>query len=87
MFTKWISIIVCLSWPTFFVMSGCTMYVCVHTYALYFFQTIYLSASVGSTAKQQLPLKNAGNIGVHLKVKVGWLLPLEIMSSVTLVLY
>ncbi|KFO83616.1 Centrosomal protein of 192 kDa, partial [Buceros rhinoceros silvestris] len=32
-------------------------------------QTIYLSTSVGSTAKQQLPLKNAGNIGVHLKVK------------------
>ncbi|KAM9303176.1 centrosomal protein of 192 kDa [Morus bassanus] len=32
-------------------------------------QTIYLSASVGSTAKQQLPLKNAGNIGVYLKVK------------------
>ncbi|XP_054670159.1 centrosomal protein of 192 kDa [Grus americana] len=32
-------------------------------------QTIYLSTSVGSTAKQQLPLKNAGNIGVYLKVK------------------
>ncbi|NXK53938.1 CE192 protein, partial [Chauna torquata] len=32
-------------------------------------QTIHLSASVGSTAKQQLPLKNAGNIGVYLKVK------------------
>nr|XP_009937233.1 PREDICTED: LOW QUALITY PROTEIN: centrosomal protein of 192 kDa [Opisthocomus hoazin] len=32
-------------------------------------QTIYLSTSVGSTAKQQLPLKNAGNIGVRLKVK------------------
>uniref|UniRef100_A0A669P9E3 Centrosomal protein 192 n=1 Tax=Phasianus colchicus TaxID=9054 RepID=A0A669P9E3_PHACC len=34
-------------------------------------QTIHLSASVGSTAKQQLPLKNAGNIGVNLKLKVG----------------
>uniref|UniRef100_A0A663LUI3 Centrosomal protein 192 n=1 Tax=Athene cunicularia TaxID=194338 RepID=A0A663LUI3_ATHCN len=34
-------------------------------------QKIYLSTSVGSTAKQQLPLKNAGNIGVYLKVKVG----------------
>uniref|UniRef100_A0A8C4UAM3 Centrosomal protein 192 n=1 Tax=Falco tinnunculus TaxID=100819 RepID=A0A8C4UAM3_FALTI len=33
-------------------------------------QTIHLSTSVGSTAKQQLPLKNAGNIGVYLKVKV-----------------
>uniref|UniRef100_A0A8C0BSH0 Centrosomal protein 192 n=1 Tax=Buteo japonicus TaxID=224669 RepID=A0A8C0BSH0_9AVES len=33
-------------------------------------QRIHLSASVGSTAKQQLPLKNAGNIGVYLKVKV-----------------
>ncbi|XP_069634681.1 centrosomal protein of 192 kDa [Haliaeetus albicilla] len=32
-------------------------------------QRIHLSASVGSTAKQQLPLKNAGNIGVYLKVK------------------
>ncbi|KAM9024220.1 centrosomal protein of 192 kDa isoform 1-T2 [Ara ararauna] len=32
-------------------------------------QTIRLSASVGSTAKQQLPLKNAGNIDVYLKVK------------------
>ncbi|XP_050747670.1 centrosomal protein of 192 kDa isoform X2 [Gymnogyps californianus] len=32
-------------------------------------QTIYLCTSVGSTAKQQLPLKNAGNIGVYLKVK------------------
>ncbi|XP_010080899.1 PREDICTED: centrosomal protein of 192 kDa, partial [Pterocles gutturalis] len=32
-------------------------------------QTICLSTSVGSTAKQQLPLKNAGNIGVYLKVK------------------
>ncbi|KFU96622.1 Centrosomal protein of 192 kDa, partial [Chaetura pelagica] len=32
-------------------------------------QTIYFSTSVGSTAKQQLPLKNAGNIGVNLKVK------------------
>ncbi|NWH62393.1 CE192 protein, partial [Geococcyx californianus] len=32
-------------------------------------QTIYMSTSVGSTAKQQLPLKNAGNIGVHLKIK------------------
>uniref|UniRef100_A0A8D0FP56 Centrosomal protein 192 n=1 Tax=Strix occidentalis caurina TaxID=311401 RepID=A0A8D0FP56_STROC len=33
-------------------------------------QKIYLSANVGSRAKQQLPLKNAGNIGVYLKVKV-----------------
>ncbi|NWU09012.1 CE192 protein, partial [Cephalopterus ornatus] len=32
-------------------------------------QKIHLSASVGSTAKQQLPLKNAGNISVYLKVK------------------
>uniref|UniRef100_A0A672U2P5 MSP domain-containing protein n=1 Tax=Strigops habroptila TaxID=2489341 RepID=A0A672U2P5_STRHB len=32
-------------------------------------QTIHLSTSVGSTAKQQLPLKNAGNIDVYLKVK------------------
>ncbi|XP_069709348.1 centrosomal protein of 192 kDa [Phaenicophaeus curvirostris] len=32
-------------------------------------QTIYMSTSVGSTAKQQLPLKNAGNIDVHLKIK------------------
>ncbi|XP_021243334.1 centrosomal protein of 192 kDa isoform X2 [Numida meleagris] len=32
-------------------------------------QTMHLSASVGSTAKQQLPLKNAGNIGVNLKLK------------------
>uniref|UniRef100_A0A8C2T8Z7 Centrosomal protein 192 n=1 Tax=Coturnix japonica TaxID=93934 RepID=A0A8C2T8Z7_COTJA len=33
-------------------------------------QTIHLSAGVDSTAKQQLPLKNAGNIGVNLKLKV-----------------
>ncbi|XP_019380490.1 PREDICTED: centrosomal protein of 192 kDa isoform X2 [Gavialis gangeticus] len=32
-------------------------------------QTICLSASVGSSAKQQLPLKNAGNIEVCLKIK------------------
>ncbi|XP_068788214.1 centrosomal protein of 192 kDa isoform X2 [Struthio camelus] len=32
-------------------------------------QTICLSASMGSSSKQQLPLKNAGNIGVYLKVK------------------
>ncbi|XP_062424097.1 centrosomal protein of 192 kDa [Rhea pennata] len=32
-------------------------------------QTICLSASVGSSSKQQLPLKNAGNISVCLKVK------------------
>ncbi|XP_051628521.1 centrosomal protein of 192 kDa [Manacus candei] len=32
-------------------------------------QKIHLSTSVGSTAKQQLPLKNAGNISVYLKVK------------------
>lgn len=64
------------------------MYIYVHTHTLlYFFQRIHLSASVGSTAKQQLPLKNAGNIGVYLKVKVGWLVPLEIMSFVPLMLY
>ncbi|XP_064363242.1 centrosomal protein of 192 kDa isoform X2 [Dromaius novaehollandiae] len=33
-------------------------------------QTICLSASLGSSSKQQLPLKNAGNIGVYLKVKI-----------------
>ncbi|XP_014793902.1 PREDICTED: centrosomal protein of 192 kDa [Calidris pugnax] len=33
-------------------------------------QTIYLFTSVGSTAKQQLPLKNAGNINVCLEVKM-----------------
>ncbi|KAM6281298.1 centrosomal protein of 192 kDa [Porphyrio hochstetteri] len=33
-------------------------------------QTMYLSTNVGSTAKQQLPLKNAGNIGVYLKAKI-----------------
>ncbi|XP_074843586.1 centrosomal protein of 192 kDa [Carettochelys insculpta] len=33
-------------------------------------QTMYLSASVGSSAKQQLPLKNAGNIEVSLKIKL-----------------
>ncbi|XP_072184178.1 centrosomal protein of 192 kDa [Excalfactoria chinensis] len=33
-------------------------------------QTIHLSAGVGSTAEQQLPLKNAGNIGVNLKLKI-----------------
>uniref|UniRef100_A0A8C3J8U6 Abnormal spindle-like microcephaly-associated protein ASH domain-containing protein n=1 Tax=Calidris pygmaea TaxID=425635 RepID=A0A8C3J8U6_9CHAR len=33
-------------------------------------QTLYLSTSVGSTAKQQLPLKNAGNISVCLEVKI-----------------
>ncbi|KAK2514309.1 Cep192 [Columba livia] len=32
-------------------------------------QTIHLSTSVSSTARQQLPLKNAGNIGVYLKIK------------------
>ncbi|XP_056339603.1 centrosomal protein of 192 kDa isoform X2 [Oenanthe melanoleuca] len=32
-------------------------------------QKIHLSTSVGSTVKQQLPLENAGNISVHLKVK------------------
>nr|XP_013797922.1 PREDICTED: centrosomal protein of 192 kDa [Apteryx mantelli mantelli] len=32
-------------------------------------QTICLSASVGSSSKRQLPLKNAGNIGVYLKIK------------------
>ncbi|XP_071410367.1 centrosomal protein of 192 kDa [Pithys albifrons albifrons] len=32
-------------------------------------QKIHLSTTVGSTAKQQLPLKNAGNISVYLKVK------------------
>ncbi|XP_064006338.1 centrosomal protein of 192 kDa isoform X2 [Pogoniulus pusillus] len=33
-------------------------------------QAMCLSARVGSTAKQRLPLKNAGNIGVHLKIKI-----------------
>ncbi|XP_054020395.1 centrosomal protein of 192 kDa [Dryobates pubescens] len=33
-------------------------------------KTMHLSARVGSGAKQQLPLKNAGNIGVHLKIKI-----------------
>ncbi|XP_030408561.1 centrosomal protein of 192 kDa isoform X7 [Gopherus evgoodei] len=32
-------------------------------------QAMCLSASVGSSAKQQLPLKNAGNIEVYLKIK------------------
>ncbi|XP_014726355.1 PREDICTED: centrosomal protein of 192 kDa isoform X1 [Sturnus vulgaris] len=32
-------------------------------------EKIHLSTSVGSTVKQQLPLENAGNISVHLKVK------------------
>uniref|UniRef100_H0ZGT2 Centrosomal protein 192 n=1 Tax=Taeniopygia guttata TaxID=59729 RepID=H0ZGT2_TAEGU len=32
-------------------------------------EKIHLSTSVGSTVKQQLPLVNAGNISVHLKVK------------------
>ncbi|XP_057253401.1 centrosomal protein of 192 kDa [Pezoporus wallicus] len=32
-------------------------------------QIIRLSTSMGSTAKQQLPLKNAGNIDVYLKIK------------------
>ncbi|XP_012820826.2 centrosomal protein of 192 kDa isoform X4 [Xenopus tropicalis] len=32
-------------------------------------QTIQLFSSVGSTAKQLLPLKNAGNIAVHLKIR------------------
>ncbi|XP_010186384.1 PREDICTED: centrosomal protein of 192 kDa-like, partial [Mesitornis unicolor] len=32
-------------------------------------QKMKLCTSVGSTSKQQLPLKNAGNIGVYLKVK------------------
>uniref|UniRef100_A0A8C3SWP5 Centrosomal protein 192 n=1 Tax=Chelydra serpentina TaxID=8475 RepID=A0A8C3SWP5_CHESE len=32
-------------------------------------QAICLSASMGSSAKQQLPLKNAGNIEVYLKIK------------------
>lgn len=66
------------------------LFMCVYTYIhihFSFFQTIHLSTTVGSTAKQQLPLKNAGNIGVHLKVKVGWLLHLEIMYFVPLMLY
>lgn len=46
---------------------------------------MHLSARVGSGAKQQLPLKNAGNIGVHLKIKVCWLLSLEV-CAVTVVL-
>ncbi|XP_043364073.1 centrosomal protein of 192 kDa isoform X2 [Dermochelys coriacea] len=33
-------------------------------------QAMCLSASVGSSAKQQLPLKNAGNIEVYLKIKI-----------------
>uniref|UniRef100_A0A8C5X2I2 Centrosomal protein 192 n=1 Tax=Malurus cyaneus samueli TaxID=2593467 RepID=A0A8C5X2I2_9PASS len=33
-------------------------------------QKIHLSTTVGSTVKQQLPLKNAGNIRVYLKAKV-----------------
>ncbi|KAM4704993.1 centrosomal protein of 192 kDa [Rhinophrynus dorsalis] len=32
-------------------------------------QTIHLFCDVGSTSKQLLPLKNAGNISVHLKIK------------------
>ncbi|KAG8571321.1 hypothetical protein GDO81_011594 [Engystomops pustulosus] len=32
-------------------------------------QTIHLKCSAGSSTKQQLPLKNAGNIAAHLKVK------------------
>ncbi|XP_067402161.1 centrosomal protein of 192 kDa [Emydura macquarii macquarii] len=32
-------------------------------------QTMCLSASVGSSAKQKLPLKNAGNIEIYLKIK------------------
>uniref|UniRef100_A0A8C8RB64 Centrosomal protein 192 n=1 Tax=Pelusios castaneus TaxID=367368 RepID=A0A8C8RB64_9SAUR len=32
-------------------------------------QTIRLSASLGSSAKQKLPLKNAGNIEIYLKIK------------------
>ncbi|KFO97386.1 Centrosomal protein of 192 kDa, partial [Calypte anna] len=35
-------------------------------------QIISLYTSVGSTAKQQLPLKNAGNISVYLKVKASY---------------
>ncbi|XP_058661219.1 centrosomal protein of 192 kDa [Ammospiza caudacuta] len=33
-------------------------------------EKIHLSASVGSTVKQQLPLVNSGNISVHLKVQI-----------------
>uniref|UniRef100_K7F848 Centrosomal protein 192 n=1 Tax=Pelodiscus sinensis TaxID=13735 RepID=K7F848_PELSI len=33
-------------------------------------QTMCLSASVGSSDQQQLPLKNAGNIEVYLKIKI-----------------
>ncbi|XP_063779487.1 centrosomal protein of 192 kDa isoform X2 [Pseudophryne corroboree] len=32
-------------------------------------QTIHFNCSVGSSAKQLLPLKNAGNIATHLKIK------------------
>ncbi|XP_072854876.2 centrosomal protein of 192 kDa isoform X1 [Pogona vitticeps] len=33
-------------------------------------QTLYMSANMGSSTKQQLPLKNAGNITVNLKIMI-----------------
>lgn len=33
-------------------------------------QTVYLQSHLGQPAKQTLPLKNAGNIDVHLRLKV-----------------
>ncbi|KAM9308329.1 centrosomal protein of 192 kDa [Gastrophryne carolinensis] len=42
---------------------------CVRIHAPKDLQTMHLTCSAGSTAKQMLPLKNAGNIAAHLKVK------------------
>lgn len=67
-------------------MFGFIIYVYIQTYTYLFLQKIHLSTSVGSTVKQQLPLVNAGNISVHLKVKVGWLFPLEIIIFVLFIL-
>uniref|UniRef100_W5MTK4 Centrosomal protein 192 n=1 Tax=Lepisosteus oculatus TaxID=7918 RepID=W5MTK4_LEPOC len=36
---------------------------------IYFLQTVHLLAAFGKTVQQTLPLKNAGNINVHLKIK------------------
>lgn len=69
-------------------MFGFIMYVYIYKHTLtLFLQKIHLSASVGSTVKQQLPLVNSGNISVHLKVQVGRLFPLEIMIFVLFLLY
>lgn len=69
-------------------MFGFIVCIYIQTYIItYFLQKIHLSTSVGSTVKQQLPLKNAGNISVYLKVKVGWFFPLEIMIFVLFILY